>query len=85
MVLSLWVGVMAYRERRRWLLTWAGVYFTVAVTMTTLTYSKGPDPHDMFGCRHERAPHSGGVRLAHPGAGPCPSMRADRAQPPPFP
>ena len=43
-ILSLWVAVMAYRERRRWLLTWAGVYLTVAVTMTTLTYSKGPDP-----------------------------------------
>ncbi len=43
-VLSLWVAVMAYRERRRWLLTWAGVYFTVALTMTTLTYSKGPAP-----------------------------------------
>ena len=51
MVLTLWVGVLAYRERRRWLMTWAGVYFTVAITMTSLTYSKGPDPHDMFGCR----------------------------------
>ena len=50
-LLSLWVAVLAYREKRRWLLTWAGVYFTVAITMTTLTYSKGPDPHDMFGCR----------------------------------
>jgi hypothetical protein len=57
-VLSLWVAVLAYRERRRWLLTWAGVYFTVAITMTSLTYSKGPDPHDMFGCRRAQPPFS---------------------------
>lgn len=49
--LSAWVAFMAYKERRRWLLTWSSVYFATSVFMTLLTYIKGPDPHDMFGCR----------------------------------
>ncbi|CAL8468348.1 g7888 [Coccomyxa elongata] len=48
--LSAWVAFMAYKERRRWLLTWSSVYFATSVFMTLLTYIKGPDPHDMFGC-----------------------------------
>lgn len=48
--LSLWVGFMAYKEKRRWLLTWASVYGATSLFMTLVTYVKGPDPHDMFGC-----------------------------------
>lgn len=49
-VLSAWIAFVAWRERRRWLLTWSSIYGAVAVFMTLLTYIKGPDPHDMFGC-----------------------------------
>jgi hypothetical protein len=56
--LSAWVAFIAYKERRRWLLTWSSVYFATSVFMTLLTYIKGPDPHDMFGCRWVPAPPS---------------------------
>ena len=42
---------IAYKEQRRWLLSWASVYFAMAFVMTLVTYVRGPDPHDAFGCR----------------------------------
>ena len=39
-VLSAWIALVAWRERRRWLLTWSGIYGAVAVCMTLLTYFK---------------------------------------------
>ena len=39
-VLSAWIALVAWRERRRWLLTWSGIYGAVAVFMTLLTYIK---------------------------------------------
>ena len=41
---------LAYKEQRRWLLSWAAVYFVMAAVMTLVTYARGPDPHDAFGC-----------------------------------
>ena len=42
-VLSAWIAFVAWRERRRWLLTWSGIYGAVAVCMTILTYFKVPN------------------------------------------
>ena len=42
-VLSAWIAFVAWRERRRWLLTWSGIYGAVAVCMTVLTYFKVPN------------------------------------------
>ncbi len=41
-VLSAWIAFVAWRERRRWLLTWSSIYGAVAVFMTLLTYIKVP-------------------------------------------
>ena len=41
---------LAYKEKRRWLLSWAAIYFVMACVMTLVTYIRGPDPHDAFGC-----------------------------------
>ena len=47
-VLSAWIAFVAWRERRRWLLTWSGIYGAVAVCMTILTYFKVPKIRDSF-------------------------------------
>ncbi|KAK9830200.1 hypothetical protein WJX72_010253 [[Myrmecia] bisecta] len=49
-VLAFMVWLVAYRERRKWLTWWSGAYTITGVLMTTVTYLKGPDPHDVFGC-----------------------------------
>ena len=48
-VLSAWIAFVAWRERRRWLLTWSSIYGAVAVFMTLVTYIKvhlSRDPPD---------------------------------------
>lgn len=47
--LSLWISWLAWKERRRWLLTWSAVYGLMSAFMTALAYALGPDPHDVFG------------------------------------
>jgi hypothetical protein len=49
-VISMWIATLSLLEKRRWLFTWSGIYATVALFMTIITYLKGPDPHDVFGC-----------------------------------
>ena len=49
-MISLWIAAISFLEKRRWLLTWSGIYAVTALFMTIATYVKGPDPHDMFGC-----------------------------------
>lgn len=44
------LAIVAYRERRRFLWIWSGIYCLIALSMTVLTTLKGPDPHDPFGC-----------------------------------
>jgi len=39
-ILSAWIAFVAWRERRRWLLIWSGIYGAVAISMTMLTYVK---------------------------------------------
>ena len=41
-VLSAWIAFVAWRERRRWLLTWSSIYGAIAISMTLLTYIKVP-------------------------------------------
>lgn len=45
-VLSAWIAFVAWRERRRWLLTWSSIYGAVAVFMTLVTYIKVHLPFD---------------------------------------
>ena len=42
--------MLSYRERRQWLCIWSSVYAFTGLSMTTITYLRGPDPHDAFGC-----------------------------------
>ena len=44
------VALISYREKRRWLFTWASIYAIASGILTAVTYTKGPDSHDIYGC-----------------------------------
>ena len=44
------IAVISYKEKRKWLLTWSSIYMVSSAALTTITYSKGPDSHEWYGC-----------------------------------
>lgn len=44
------IALIAYREKRRWLLTWASIYALSSFILTSFTHYKGPDSHEWYGC-----------------------------------
>ncbi len=44
------IAVISYKEKRKWLLTWSSIYVVSSAALTLVTYSKGPDSHEWYGC-----------------------------------
>lgn len=44
------VAFISYKEKRRWLLIWSSIYVVSSAVLTLITYSKGPDSHEWYGC-----------------------------------
>ena len=72
---------LAYKEKRRWLLSWAAIYFVMAFVMTLVTYIRGPDPHDAFGCSLPFSLWAGALFVASMTYYTSDYMRADVGQP----
>ena len=44
------VAYISYKEKRKWLFTWSSIYVVSSAALTIVTYSKGPDSHEWYGC-----------------------------------
>ena len=44
------IAFISYKEKRKWLLTWSCIYTFSSAILTIVTYSRGPDSHEWYGC-----------------------------------
>lgn len=50
-LLSILIGVVAFRESRRFLAVWGSIFAFESVCMVIVTFMRGPDPNDLgFSC-----------------------------------